>query len=302
MRSTGILAISAFVALAGVSSAATTVESSCRGLSMGPLRDARLVTLPKGTLLRSGSYTITSQQVAADIARAGAAVKAQYRKNPFHVLEQRATSALLAAEARAWARANDPAAAKGAEDALIRAYLTNRGKGVTVSDMEARAFYSENKAMVGGASYDAVAKQIKTHLLGQKRQEAADAHVQSLSRRHVIDVDAAWFKRQAPAALDNIVDRARRSGKPAMIDFGAAGCIPCDKMAPILTDLKARFAGRCTVDFVPVREEQVLAARYGVSGIPVQIFFDRSGKEVYRHVGFLAEEQILARIAAMGVK
>ena len=297
-----LLTVPALLAIAATTLAATTVETAYRGLSTGPLRGARLVSLPKGTLLRAGSLTITSQHVAADVAKAVPAVKGQLQRNQFFVLEQRATKALLGAEARTWAKAQNPSTARQPEDTLIRAYLQSRVTNVAVTDMEARTFYSANKDMVNGATYEAVAKDLKSYLLGQKQQAAVDAHVQSLSKRHAVEVDAAWLKRQAPPAMDNIVDRARRSGKPSMIDFGASGCRPCDMMAPILKELKSQFAGRCTVDFVQVREQAILGARYGVSSIPLQVFFDKNGNEVYRHVGFLAKDKILDRLAGMGVK
>ena len=54
--------------------------------------------------------------------------------------------------------------------------------------------------------------------------------------------------------------------------------------------------------FVSVRVEQVLASRYGVQTIPVQVFFDASGKEVFRHTGFWPQEELEKKLAEMGVK
>jgi len=52
--------------------------------------------------------------------------------------------------------------------------------------------------------------------------------------------------------------------------------------------------------------EVVIPALRGVSfeirAIPTQIFFDKAGKEVYRHEGFLGEEEIVRRFKDMGVK
>ena len=44
------------------------------------------------------------------------------------------------------------------------------------------------------------------------------------------------------------------------------------------------------------------AKRFGIRAIPTQIFFDKEGKEVYRHEGFLSEEEIVRRFKDMGVK
>ena len=87
-----------------------------------------------------------------------------------------------------------------------------------------------------------------------------------------------------------------------MIEFGATGCIPCDRMQPILESLRKSFKARLNVVFVHVRQEQILGARFGIRSIPVQVFFDESGQELFRHEGFFAEEEVRKQLAKMGVK
>jgi thioredoxin 1 len=103
-------------------------------------------------------------------------------------------------------------------------------------------------------------------------------------------------------ATDNPVDKARSSGRPSLVDFGSKGCKPCDMLAPILAELKKKHDGRANVIFINVRDEQILAARYGIESIPTQIFFDKDGKEVFRHVGFFPQDQIEKKLAEIGVK
>ena len=278
-----------------------TVESHYQGLSSGPLRQAKLAALPKGVLLRAGKLTITEKQVAEEIARAKPDVQAQLKRYQFFLLEQVSIKGLLLVEARAWAAA-EKRDAKESDDAVIRAYLQSVAATAAVSEEEMKAFYAANAEMLGGMPYEAVEKDLRQYLLDEKRQEVVEVHINSLSGRMPIDVDAGWVKAGAATALDNPVDAARRAGKPAMIDFGAAGCGPCDMMEPILKDLQQTHTNRCTILYVDVREAQILAARYGIQSIPVQIFFDRDGKEVFRHTGFLPREKILAQLAALGVE
>ena len=94
----------------------------------------------------------------------------------------------------------------------------------------------------------------------------------------------------------------KASGKPSLVDFGSKGCRPCDMLAPILETLTKKYDGQANVMFVSVVQEQILAARYGIEAIPVQVFFDKDGKEVSRHVGFLPQEEIEKQMAKMGVK
>ena len=91
-------------------------------------------------------------------------------------------------------------------------------------------------------------------------------------------------------------------GMVTMVDLGAKKCIPCKMMAPILEKLEKVYAGKAAVIFFDVWEDQAPARRFGIRTIPTQIFFDKDGKEVYRHEGFLSEEEIVRRFNDMGVK
>ena len=91
-------------------------------------------------------------------------------------------------------------------------------------------------------------------------------------------------------------------GMVTMVDLGAKKCIPCKMMAPILEKLEKVYAGRAAVVFLDVWEDPKPARRFGIRGIPTQIFFDKKGGEVYRHEGFLSEEAIVQQLKEMGVK
>ena len=91
-------------------------------------------------------------------------------------------------------------------------------------------------------------------------------------------------------------------GMVTMVDLGAKKCIPCKMMAPILEKLEKVYAGRAAIVFLDVWEDPKPAHRFSISGIPTQIFFDKEGREVFRHAGFLSEEEIVRRLKDMGVK
>ena len=86
-----------------------------------------------------------------------------------------------------------------------------------------------------------------------------------------------------------------------MVDLGANACIPCKMMAPILEELAAEYRGRAAIIFIDVCQNPDAGKKFKVSMIPTQIFFDRSGKEVYRHSGFMDKKTIIAQLATMGV-
>jgi thioredoxin 1 len=88
---------------------------------------------------------------------------------------------------------------------------------------------------------------------------------------------------------------------PKLLDLGATKCIPCKKMAPILEELKKEYAGKMEVEFIDVWQNPDAARRYGIQMIPTQIFYDADGKEIFRHIGFIGKEDILAKWKELGV-
>ena len=91
-------------------------------------------------------------------------------------------------------------------------------------------------------------------------------------------------------------------GMVTMVDLGAASCIPCKMMAPILDKLEKRYQGKAAVVFIDLRYNREALQRFEVQAIPTQIFFDKAGKEVYRHIGYMSEDAIVAQLQSMGVQ
>lgn len=85
-------------------------------------------------------------------------------------------------------------------------------------------------------------------------------------------------------------------GMVTLVDLGANTCIPCKMMAPILVELEKEYKGRAAVVFVDVRQDNEAARRFGIRAIPTQIFFDKAGREVFRHEGFMEKKAIAERL------
>ncbi len=88
---------------------------------------------------------------------------------------------------------------------------------------------------------------------------------------------------------------------PRLVDLGAGKCIPCKMMAPILDSLKKEYDGKFQVDVFDVWKDPQIGTKYGVRVIPTQIFYDASGKELFRHEGFMSKEDILAKWKQLGI-
>lgn len=87
-----------------------------------------------------------------------------------------------------------------------------------------------------------------------------------------------------------------------LIDLGATSCVPCKMMAPILEKLEKVYEGKAAIVFIDVWKHRDQASRFGIRAIPTQVFYDRGGKEVYRHVGFMSEKDIIQQLKNMGVE
>jgi len=279
-----------------------TVGETYIGLASDGLTYARLSDLPKGVLLRSGELTVTEKEVIDEIAKTPPDVREQLKKQAFFVLESLAVRRLVLTEAKAAAAKSGKDPAKLEERQIMESYFAAIADKVKVTDAEVADFYNKNRNLVGDSRLDQIKADISRYLLQQKQQQAVDKHIEALGRRMPIEVSASWTKEQSVLANDNVVGKARSSGKPSLVDFGSKGCGPCDMMTPILATLSKKYEGKANVLFVQVAEEQILAARYGIQSIPVQVFFDKTGREVFRHVGFFPQEEIEKKLAEMGVK
>jgi len=70
-------------------------------------------------------------------------------------------------------------------------------------------------------------------------------------------------------------------------------------MEPVLKDVEREYRGRAAVVYVDVTKFEAMATRLGVRVIPTQIFYDRTGREVGRHEGFLDKKALSGQLDRM---
>lgn len=82
-----------------------------------------------------------------------------------------------------------------------------------------------------------------------------------------------------------------QSDQPVVVDFWADWCSPCRRMAPIVEEVAADYAGRVKVAKLNVDENGEVTGRYGVMSIPTLLFF-KNGEVVERLIGFRPKEEV----------
>jgi len=110
--------------------------------------------------------------------------------------------------------------------------------------------------------------------------------------------------RSAPSAAvsSGAIPDVPVKGMVTMLDIGATECIPCKMMAPIMEELEKEYHGKAAIVFIDVWQHREQGPKYGIRAIPTQIFYDKEGKEVYRHEGFMDKESIVAELRKLGVE
>jgi thioredoxin 1 len=82
-----------------------------------------------------------------------------------------------------------------------------------------------------------------------------------------------------------------QSPVPVLVDYWAEWCGPCKMIAPILDESAHTYAGRLEIAKVNVDENQAIAARYHVRGIPTLMLF-KGGEVVATKVGAVSKSQL----------
>ena len=200
----------------GASSIGVTVEEAYPDLAGGILRKARIEKLPKGIVLQTKEIQIDEKFLQKTIQKVDPEQRSQYEKNLFFFLEQEIVNEIILHEARrAGAKPNS------SDEEVIQKYLDEKVSGVKVTQQEMEEFYKENKDSFGGVSFENVKDDLHRYLLEEKRSEAIRSYKRTVGEGWDILVDAEWTEKQNLLSKDNFVDKARLSGKPTMVEFGA---------------------------------------------------------------------------------
>ncbi len=115
------------------------------------------------------------------------------------------------------------------------------------------------------------------------------------------------------ALANNALNIEQYKGKVVYIDFWASWCVPCRKSFPWMNDIQQKFEKDLVVIGINVDQEKsladefiketspqfkiifdakgLLATEYQVAAMPSSFILDRSGKIVFKHLGFHTKKQ-----------
>ncbi len=206
------------------------------------------------------------------------------------------------AEKKGFAKGLNTKDAEEKKDAAIEKLIESIIEKIDIPEKEMKDFYNAHKSEVMGVEFEQVKPTIKNYLVQQKEGEVIDRYIEELKNRATIVRNEEWVKKQMVLKPSNPLEKALKSGKPTVLDLGASSCIPCKMMKPIFAELEKEYGEKANILILEISEYRDLARKYRVRVIPTQIFFDKDGREYWRHEGFLSKEEIVKKLKELGVQ
>lgn len=89
------------------------------------------------------------------------------------------------------------------------------------------------------------------------------------------------------------------SSQPVVVvEFYATWCPHCQKMMPVVAQVKSSLEGRAAVYQLDIDQNQQTAEDAGADTIPTFILY-RDGKEVWRHSGEIEESVLSSKVESV---
>lgn len=249
---------------------------------------------------------ITVAQFDRELAKVPAPFQEVFREEPKQYLEQIIMKEVLLQEARRLDVKADPAAKGEDVDLSILQNLLKKEvlDKIQIDPKEVAEVYKQHKDQMGKKSLAEVTPMIEEAIRELKGKEKVEEYVASLKNKAKIEVNEGRLKdiTAAPPSTNTKEEfnQAMKGGKPMLVDFGANSCMPCRQLRPILKEIEKEYTGKASILVIDVYKYQDLAREHRVQLIPTLIFFDKGGKEIYRHVGAWDKESIVGKLKEGG--
>jgi len=93
----------------------------------------------------------------------------------------------------------------------------------------------------------------------------------------------------------NFDQEVLKSDVPVLVDFWAAWCMPCLKIAPIVEELSKEYDGKMKFGKLNVENSQSISRQYGIRSIPTLLIF-KDGQVATQIVGMQAKQSLEKKI------
>lgn len=265
------------------------------------------------TLAKVNDEKVTIEQFNRELAKMENPLQEMYKEEPNKFLDIIIIKTLLVQEAKKQGLSVPAKTYKditkdfqSPEEALVAELMKKKfSSPPKVTREEVDTFYSIFKGQMGGKTLKEVASMIEQILQEEKQREEVGRFVEDLRKNAKVEIDQGRLQKIAAKPPEsNTPDdfkKALTDGKPFLVDFGANSCIPCRQMRPVLKEVDKEYTGKTRVLIIDVYKYQDLAREYKIQLLPTLVFFDPKGKEVFRHMGVLDKEKIVAKLKEIGM-
>jgi thioredoxin len=121
-----------------------------------------------------------------------------------------------------------------------------------------------------------------------------DNNKKTTGPKHAIELTSEQFS-QLVYDIDGD-DMKYLGSKPAIVDFTASWCGPCQRIAPILEELAAEYKGKIVIYKVDIDKERGLAEAFNVSSIPAVLYIPTGADEPIMTIGARGKEKFVEEI------
>jgi len=256
---------------------------------------------------------ITIEEFNKEIANVEDPLRQMYREEPQPFLEEIIVKKLLLQEAKREGISPPVRTYKDTEkdtlspEEFLISELMKRKLSTppTVTKEEIKNFYAMFKTQMGGKTLDQISPAIEQLIREGKQQEQIRVYIGELRSNAKIEIDQIRLQKIAakPPELNTEDDlkKALASARPVLVNFGANNCVPCRQLRPVLKEISKEYIEKASILVIDVYKYQELARQYKIMAVPTLVFFDSEGKEVFRHMGIMDKETIVAKLKEIGM-
>ena len=257
-------------------------------------------------LAQINTRVISVAQFGRELDKVPSPYKEMLQEDPKQFLDQLVLQEVLIQEAERLGVKSDANAKPEEKDSsqiqnLLKKEVIDK---VKVNKEEIEILYKEHQSKMGKKKLDEVAPLLEELIRDAKGKEKVEEYITSLREKAKVEIDENRLKGITAVAPDTNTseefNKAVKSGKPLLVDFGANNCVPCRQLRPILKDIAKEQSGKAEILIIDVYKFKSLAADHKIQVVPTLIFFDKTGKEVYRHMGAWYKDSIVKKLAEIG--